>query len=51
MLSTILTNLMGAMYRGADRIREIVIAVQNFPRHDEAVMKRVDIYQGIDNSG
>ncbi|MBH8572144.1 response regulator [Nostocaceae cyanobacterium CENA369] len=45
-----LEDLMGAMYRGADRIREIVLALQNFSRHDEAEMKAVDIHQGIDNT-
>ncbi|ABA19750.1 Response Regulator Receiver Signal Transduction Histidine Kinase [Trichormus variabilis ATCC 29413] len=45
-----LQNLMGAMYRGSDRIREIVLALQNFSRHDEAEMKLVDIHQGIDST-
>ncbi|QLE55999.1 response regulator [Nostoc sp. TCL26-01] len=45
-----LQNLMGAMYRGSDRIREIVLALQNFSRHDEAKMKSVNIHQGIDNT-
>ncbi|MFN6569765.1 response regulator [Dendronalium sp. ChiSLP03b] len=45
-----LQDLMGAMYRGADRIREIVLALQNFSRHDEAEMKAVDIHEGIDNT-
>ncbi|BCL37424.1 response regulator [Nostoc sp. MS1] len=45
-----LENLMGAMYRGSDRIREIVLALQNFSRHDEAQMKLVNIHQGIDST-
>lgn len=45
-----LQNLMGAMYRGSDRIREIVLALQNFSRHDEAQMKLVNIHQGIDSA-
>ncbi|MEA5572555.1 response regulator [Calothrix sp. UHCC 0171] len=45
-----LQNLMNAMYRGADRIREIVISLQNFSRFDEAKMKSVNIHQGIDNT-
>jgi signal transduction histidine kinase len=45
-----LKDLMGAMYRGADRIREIVLALQNFSRHDEAEMKLVNIHQGIDST-
>ncbi len=45
-----LRNLMGAMNRGADRIREIVLALQNFSRHDEALMKQVNIHEGIDST-
>lgn len=45
-----LKDLIGAMYRGADRIREIVLALQNFSRHDEALMKSVDIHEGIDST-
>jgi signal transduction histidine kinase len=43
-------NLMGAMYRGAERIRSIVGALQNFSRLDEAQMKRVDVHEGIDST-
>lgn len=45
-----LQNLMGAMHRGSDRIREIVLALQNFSRHDEAEMKPVNIHEGIDST-
>ncbi|NDJ25225.1 response regulator [Nostoc sp. B(2019)] len=45
-----LQSLIGAMYRGADRIREIVLALQNFSRHDEAEMKQVNIHEGIDST-
>ena len=45
-----LQNLMGAMYRGVDRIRSMVLALQNFSRHDEAQMKQVDIHQGIEST-
>ncbi len=43
-------SLMGAMHRGADRIRSIVLALQNFSRHDEASYKRVNIHQGIEST-
>ncbi|PLZ92154.1 hybrid sensor histidine kinase/response regulator [Fischerella muscicola CCMEE 5323] len=43
-------NLMGAMFRGAERIRSIVEALQNFSRLDEAQMKRVDVHEGIDST-
>ena len=45
-----LQKLMGAMYRGVDRIRSMVSALQNFSRHDEAQMKQVDIHQGIEST-
>jgi signal transduction histidine kinase len=45
-----LQSLMGAMHRGAERITDLVLALQNFSRHDEAVMKPVDIHEGIDSA-
>jgi signal transduction histidine kinase len=45
-----LHNLMSAMFRGADRIRSIVLALQNFSRLDEAQMKSVNIHEGIDST-
>ncbi|MBN3875940.1 MULTISPECIES: hybrid sensor histidine kinase/response regulator [unclassified Nostoc] len=45
-----LQSLIGAMYRGSDRIREIVLALQHFSRHDEAEMKRVNIHEDIENT-
>ncbi|MEH2155870.1 hybrid sensor histidine kinase/response regulator [Nostoc sp.] len=45
-----LQNLIAAMYRGSDRIREIVLALQHFSRHDEAEMKRVNIHEDIENT-
>ncbi|NMG10729.1 response regulator [Brasilonema sp. UFV-L1] len=45
-----LKNLLGAMYRGADRIRQIVLELQKFSRLDEAEMKSVNIHDGIDSS-
>ncbi|MBW4643250.1 MAG: hybrid sensor histidine kinase/response regulator [Goleter apudmare HA4340-LM2] len=45
-----LQTLMGAMYRGVDRIQEIVLALQKFSRHDEALMKQVNIHEGIDST-
>ncbi|MBG1264563.1 response regulator [Nostoc commune] len=49
-LITDLQNLIGAMYRGSDRIREIVLALQHFSRHDEAEIKRVNIHEDIENT-
>ncbi|MGF1674169.1 MAG: response regulator [Rivularia sp. (in: cyanobacteria)] len=45
-----LPSLMGAMYRGAERIRSIVLALQNFARHDETGCKLVNIHDGIDST-
>ncbi|BBD68148.1 response regulator receiver sensor signal transduction histidine kinase [Nostoc commune NIES-4072] len=45
-----LQNLIGAMYRGSDRIQEIVLALQRFSRHDEAEMKQVNIHEDIENT-
>ncbi len=45
-----LKNLLGAMNRGADRIRQIVLSLQKFSRLDEAQMKSVNIHEGIDSS-
>ncbi|MCU0515406.1 MAG: hybrid sensor histidine kinase/response regulator [Oscillatoria sp. Prado101] len=43
-------NVMGAMRRGAERIRQLVVSLRNFSRLDEAEMKSVDIHQGIDST-
>lgn len=43
-------SLIGAMYRGAERISSIVLALQNFSRHDQASYKRVNIHQGIEST-
>jgi phosphoglycerate-specific signal transduction histidine kinase len=36
------------MKMGTDRICEIVRSLQNFSRLDQAEMKSVDLYEGID---
>lgn len=43
-------KVMDAMCRGADRIRQIVLSLRNFSRHDEAEMKQADIHSGIDST-
>ncbi|MEH2067128.1 MAG: response regulator [Nostoc sp.] len=45
-----LQKLIGAMNRGSNRIREIVLALQNFSRHDESQIKGVNIHEGIENT-
>ncbi|MEB3827534.1 trifunctional serine/threonine-protein kinase/ATP-binding protein/sensor histidine kinase [Phormidium sp. CCY1219] len=45
-----LQKLLNSMKGGAERIRNIVLSLRNFSRHDEADMKPVDIHQGIDST-
>ncbi len=49
-LLTDLPQLLNSMKVGADRIKEIVHSLRNFSRMDEAVMKAVDIHEGIDST-
>ncbi|MEG4344555.1 AAA family ATPase [Microcoleus sp. A003_D6] len=43
-------RLLDSMQVGAERIRQIVLSLRNFSRLDEAVMKRVDIHEGLDST-
>ena len=43
-------KLLSSMKLGSDRIRQIVLSLRNFARHDEAEMKRVDIHEGLDST-
>ncbi|MEL6779724.1 MAG: response regulator, partial [Cyanobacteria bacterium J06597_16] len=45
-----LPKMVTSMKMGTDRIRQIVLSLRNFSRMDEAVMKPVDIHEGIDNT-
>ncbi|MEG3847566.1 response regulator [Microcoleus sp. herbarium19] len=45
-----LLKLLNSMRTGTDRIREIVLSLRNFSRHDESECKRVNIHQGIDST-
>ncbi|MEA5565702.1 ATP-binding protein [Anabaena sp. UHCC 0399] len=45
-----LPKLLDSMKLGTDRIVEIVKSLKNFSRHDEAQMKTVNIYSGIDGT-
>ncbi|RCJ42135.1 hypothetical protein A6770_07920 [Nostoc minutum NIES-26] len=49
-ISKDLLNICSSMKIGAQRIREIVLSLQNFSRLDEADMKKVDIHEGLDNT-
>lgn len=43
-------KLLMSMHNGADRIRQIVLSLRNFSRHDETELKSVDIHEGIDST-
>ena len=45
-----LPKVMASMRMGTERIRQIVLSLRNFSRHDEAEMKSVDIHEGIDST-
>lgn len=45
-----LLKILSSMEMGAERIRNIVLSLRNFSRHDEAEMKPVDIHEGIDST-
>jgi len=43
-------KILDSMRVGANRIRQIVMSLQNFSRTDQAGMKPVDIHEGIDST-
>ncbi|HEY9626293.1 MAG TPA: ATP-binding protein [Coleofasciculaceae cyanobacterium] len=43
-------NLLRSLKMGTNRIRQIVLSLRNFSRHDESEMKPVDIHEGIDST-
>ncbi len=45
-----LPKLLCSMEVGTERIREIVLSLRNFSRHDEAEFKKVNIHEGIDST-
>lgn len=45
-----LPKMLKSMNLGTDRIRQIVLVLRNFSRHDEAELKKVDIHEGIDST-
>lgn len=49
-ISEDLPKLCSSLKVGADRIREIVLSLQNFSRHDQAKLKLVDIYEGLEST-
>ncbi|MBE9184055.1 GAF domain-containing protein [Microcoleus sp. LEGE 07076] len=45
-----LLKILSSMESGAERIRNIVLSLRNFARHDESDMKPVNIHEGIDST-
>ena len=45
-----LPKILSSIKIGADRIRQIVLSLRNFSRHDQSAMKSVDIHEGIDST-
>jgi light-regulated signal transduction histidine kinase (bacteriophytochrome) len=45
-----LPKTLTSMKLGTDRIRQIVLSLRNFSRHDQSDMKQVDIHEGIDST-
>jgi signal transduction histidine kinase len=43
-------KILSSMQLGADRIRQIVLSLQNFSRLDESGSKPFDIHEGLDNT-
>lgn len=43
-------KLLSSIKLGAERIREIVLSLRNFSRHDQSQKKPVDIHEGIDSA-
>ncbi|NEP82900.1 MAG: HAMP domain-containing protein, partial [Okeania sp. SIO3B3] len=43
-------RLLNSMEEGSSRIKEIVLSLRNFSRHDESKLKQVDIHKGIDST-
>ncbi|MEW5860741.1 MAG: ATP-binding protein, partial [Cyanobacteriota bacterium] len=43
-------RLLDSMQMGAERIRQIVLSLRNFSRHDESQKKPVDLHEGIDST-
>ncbi|MEO1621479.1 MAG: GAF domain-containing protein [Cyanobacteria bacterium J06632_3] len=45
-----LTKLLDSMWIGASRIKEIVLSMRTFSRMDEAIIKAVDLHEGIEST-
>ncbi|MDE5068277.1 MAG: ATP-binding protein, partial [Trichodesmium sp. St4_bin8_1] len=43
-------NLLDYMEEGSRRIKEIVLSLRNFSRHDQSSQKQVNIHEGIDST-
>ena len=44
------TALLSSLRNGSERIKQIVLSLRNFSRHDESESKRVNIHEGIESA-
>jgi two-component system, NtrC family, sensor kinase len=49
-LMTDMPKLLTSMKVGANRLRQIVLSLQNFLRAEQTEMKQIDLHEGIDNT-
>lgn len=45
-----LTKVLNSMRIGTERVRDIVISLRNYSRLDEAIVKQVDIHEGLNST-
>lgn len=45
-----LPKVLHSMEVGADRVRQIVVSLRNFSRHDQIFIQSVDLHEGIDST-
>jgi len=45
-----LPKVLNSMEIGADRVRQIVVSLRNFARHDQIFLQSVDLHEGIDST-
>jgi signal transduction histidine kinase len=45
-----LVKILLSMKAGTERIRQVVLSLRNFSRHDESEMKTVDIHEGLNST-
>ena len=49
-ITTDIARLLSSMKTGTQRVKDIVVSLRNYSRLDEAVIKAVDVHEGIDST-